>query len=176
MEKIAIVNKNDRILGYKDKLKCHLGEGILHRAFSVFVFDDKNRLLIQQRSNKKPLWPLYWSNTCCSHPREGESYQKAAERRLKEELGFTCPLKLLAKFQYQAKYKNIGSEKEICAILVGRYKKGDKIRSDPNEVADWRWFDFKKLQRDIAKNPERYSPWFKIAIKRFRKYFEKYGD
>lgn len=176
MEKIAIVDKKDRILGYKDKLECHLGEGILHRAFSVFVFDNKGRLLIQQRSKKKSLWPLYWSNTCCSHLRKGESYQKAAERRLKEEMGFTCSLKLLGKFQYQAKYKNIGSENEICAVLVGQYTKGDKIRPDPNEVADWRWLDFKELQNDIAKHPERYSPWFGIAIKRFKKYFKKYED
>ena len=86
-EKLILVDKYDNVLGYKSKAECHEGEGILHRAFSIFIFNDKNQLLLQKRSAKKLLWPLYWSNSCCSHPRKGENYETATHRRLKEELG-----------------------------------------------------------------------------------------
>jgi isopentenyl-diphosphate delta-isomerase len=167
MDKIIIVDKNDKALGLEDKLKCHLGTGILHRAFSVFIFNKKGELLIQQRSAKKILWPLYWSNTCCGHPLEGEDYQQAAERRLREEMGFTCPVKYIGKFQYQAKYKDIGSENEICAVLKGEYN-GDVI-INLDEVADWKWINFDELKKDVIINSNKYTPWFKMELEKFFK-------
>ena len=91
-EKLIIVDEHDNVLGYKSKAEAHEGSGILHRAFSLFIFNDKRELLIQQRSQKKPLWPLYWSNSVCSHPRKGEDYKSAVNRRLQEELGISTPL------------------------------------------------------------------------------------
>ena len=121
MKKLLLVNKKDEVIGFETKEKCHAGKGILHRAFSVYLFNNKGQLLIQQRSKFKKLWPLYWANTCCSHPRKNEGYVGAGERRLKEELGIISPLKMVGKFQYQVRYKNIGSENELCAILIGEY-------------------------------------------------------
>jgi len=171
MEKLLLVNKKDKIIGFETKEKCHQGKGILHRAFSVYIFNNKGQLLIQQRSKFKPLWPLYWANTCCSHPRKGEEYIKAGERRLKEEFGFTCTLKMIDKFQYQAEYKNAGSENEMCAILIGEYN--GKIKANPKEVANWKWVNINKLQNHIKKNPNKYTPWLKIGLKRYFKIKEK---
>ena len=163
MVKLIIVNKNDEKIGLEDNLKCHLGKGILHRAFSVFVFNNKNQLLIQKRSKLKLLWPLYWSNTCCSHPLDGELYEESGKKRLKEEMGFSCFLKIITKFYYQASYKNIGSENEIDTILIGKYN--GTIKPNSKEVADYKWIDIDELQKDIKKNPSKYTPWFKIALK-----------
>ena len=161
--KLLVVNKKDEILRSETKEKCHEKKGILHRAFSVFIFNNKNQLLLQRRSKFKLLWPLYWSNSCCSHPQKGEDIQSAAKKRLKEELGFTCPLELAGSFQYQAQYKNIGSENELCSIFIGGYN--GKIRPNSKEVADWKWVSLSGLQRDIRKNPQKYTPWLKIELK-----------
>ena len=168
--KIIIVDENDNQLGLKDKLKCHLGQGILHRAFSVFIFNSKRELLLQKRSKRKMLWPFYWTNTCCSHPRENEGYEAAARRRLKEEMGFSCPLKLLGKFQYRANYKNIGSENELCSVLVGKYN--GKISVNPREVAEFKWVNFEQLKKDVAENKDKYTPWFKMELEKF--FIKKY--
>lgn len=167
MKNLLLVNKKDEVIGSEIKEKCHKGKGILHRAFSVYLFNSKGQVLIQQRSKFKKLWPLYWSNSCCSHPRRGESYIKAGERRLKEEFGFTCPLKMIDKFQYQAQYKDVGSENEVCAILIGEYN--GKIRSDIKEVANWKWISLDKLKADFKKNPDKYTPWFKIGLRKYLK-------
>lgn len=168
---LVLVNKKDKVVGFETKEKCHQGKGILHRAFSVYLFNNKGQLLIQQRSKFKKRWPLYWANTCCSHPRKDESYVKAGERRLKEEFGFSCSLKMVDKFQYQAKYRDVGSENEMCAILVGEYN--DKIKANPKEIADWKWVDIDKLRDDFRKNPGRYVPWSKIGLKRYLKIKEE---
>lgn len=160
--KLIVVNKKDEIVGYENKEKCHQEEGILHRAFTIFIFNKKNQVLIQKRSNFKKLWPLFWETSCSSHPRKGETVLKAAKKRLKKELNFTCRLKPTGKFQYQAPYKNIGSENEICYILVGKYNK--EVKSNPKEAADWQWIDFKELRKDVARQPQQYAPWLKIAI------------
>jgi len=161
-EKLIVVNEKDRITGYEDRKKCHRDKGILHRAFTIFVFNKKNQILIQKRSKNKLLWPLFWETSCSSHPRRGEICLKAAKKRLKEELGFTCQLKSLSKFRYRAVYKNINSENEICVILTGKYD--GKIKPNPKEVADWKWIDIKKLKRNITKNPDKYAPWLKISL------------
>ena len=167
MPKLIVVNKKDEKIGVEDKLKCHLGKGILHRAFTVFIFNDKDQVLIQKRSKGKLLWPLFWETSCSSHPYEGEDLIKSAEKRLREELGFTCKLKFLDKFYYHSLYKNIGAENEICWLLVGRYN--GKVVPDLKEVADWKWINLEDLKQDIKKNPAKYVPWLKIAIKRLNR-------
>ena len=166
MKKLLLVNKKDQIIGCETKEKCHQGKGILHRAFSVYLVDEKGRLLIQQRSKFKKLWPLYWANSCCGHPYKGEEYEEAGERRLKEELGFSVFLRFVDKFYYHIHYKNIGSENEICGILAGRYS-GEKIQANPKEVADWKFVEIDKLKKDFRKNSDKYAPWFKIGLKKY---------
>src|SRR5579859_5097137 len=143
-------------------LAAHTGDGLLHLAFSVFVFSpDRRSLLIQQRSGRKMLWPLVWANTCCSHPREGETAIAAGQRRLQEEMGFTCDLTLGPEFVYRALDPNgLGVEHEYDVILLGTYD-GDP-NPDPAEVAAWKWVDLESLQRDMQTNPERYAPWFHL--------------
>lgn len=165
MEKLIVVNRKDKILGYKDKDACHSLKGILHRGFSVFVFNKKGKVLLQKRGQQKKLWPGAWSNTCCSHPRPGESSLQAGERRLKEELGFTCKLKYLDKFYYRAVDKNIGSENEICTVLVGRYD--GRVRTNPKEVADFCWIRLDKLKQELEEKPEIFTPWLKKEVSLF---------
>ncbi len=165
MSKVIVVDKKDTPLYLKDKLECHLGKGILHRAFSVFVFNKNGELLLQQRSEDKFLWPLYWSNTCCSHPYENESYEAAARRRLKEEMGFYCNPRLIGSFVYQANYKDKGTEYELCSVLLGEYN--GIVNTDPEEVANWKWMDLEKVKKDVVINPDIYTPWFKIELENF---------
>lgn len=165
MEKVILVDKDDRQIGLEEKVKSHMGDGVMHRAFSVFIFNSKGEFLLQRRSREKMLWPLYWTNTCCSHPREGEDYQEAGQRRLKEEMGFSCTLKPVGKFSYHAKYKDIGSESELCSVLMGTYD--GKVIPDPKEAAEYTWTNFQELQKDVAANPDKYTPWFKLELEKF---------
>ena len=167
MEKIVKVSENDEFLGVEDKIKCHEGKGILHRGFSILVFNKKNQLLLTQRSRYKKLWPLFWDNTCSSHPKKGESYIGAGKRRLREELGFSCGLREKGKFKYSVRYKNIGAENEICAILAGSIG-NKKIKPNKKEIADWKWIDLKRVKVDIRKNSKKYTPWLKIGLKRIK--------
>lgn len=168
MSKILKVNKKDEFLGLENKEKCHKGKGILHRAFSILIFNNKNQVLLSQRSKFKELWPLFWDNTCSSHPtRESQSYTAAGKKRLKEEFGFSCQLKEIDKFQYQAKYKNVGSENEICALLVGKCNP-KKIEPNPKEIKGWKWLDLKELKKEIKINPRKYTPWLKIDLKKIK--------
>jgi isopentenyl-diphosphate delta-isomerase len=162
MDKLIVVNRQDKVLGSKNKEACHTLKGVLHRGFSVFVFNKKGQLLLQKRSQKKKLWPGFWSNTCCSHPRPGESYLQAGKRRLKEELGFSCDLEYLDKFYYRAVYKNIGSENEICAVLIGKYD--GRVKPNPKEVAAIRWLDFDQLSQELKEKPEVFTPWLKKEL------------
>ena len=180
MNKLIVVDKNDKVLGYKSWEECHRLKGILHRAFSIFIFNNKNELLLQKRSKYKPLWPLYWSNTCCSHPGNAKNAKetdarnakknltKQAEKRVKEELGFSAKLKVLYKFCCQAVYKSKGSENELCYVLLGKYD-DQKIKLDKKEVADCKWISFDWLKKDINKNPDIYTPWLKMELKEFQK-------
>jgi len=165
-KRLLVVNSKDKILRTETAENCHKGKGILHRAFSTLVFNRKNQILLSQRSKFKLLWPLFWDASCNSHPQKGESYETTGKRRLKEEFGFTCPLKLIDKFQYSGPYKNIGSENEICGLLIGEYNQ-KKIKPDPKEIANWKWIDIKKFQKDIEKNPQRYTPWLKIGLDKY---------
>lgn len=165
-EKLIVVDEDDNVLGYKTKSECHEGKGILHRAFSIFIFNDENRLLIQKRSNSKQLWPLYWSNSCCSHPRKGETVEEASYRRLKEELGIETPLTFLFKFQYAAQYDEVGSEREMCSVLIGR--SNNSISANKNEIAEWKYIERENLDKDMKENPANYTPWFKMEWERIK--------
>ncbi len=118
-EPLILVDEADREVGYLSKERCHEGRGVLHRAFSLLIFNDRGELLLQRRAAAKRLWPHYWSNSCCSHPRRTESMETAIHRRLHEELGLACPLRFLFKFQYQAQFDNVGAEHELCSVFIG---------------------------------------------------------
>ncbi len=163
-EPLILVNEKDEIVGYKPKLECHQGDGLLHRAFSVFIFNEKGELLLQKRSEQKWLWPLYWSNSVCSHPRKGESLEIATQRRLEEELGFSVPLKFLFKFQYHARFEDKGSESEVCSVFIGKYD--GPVVANENEIAEWRFVPVSELEREIEENARSFSPWFKMEWER----------
>jgi len=160
-EFLILVDSEDNILGQETRTRCHLGDGLLHRGFSVYVFDDSRRLLLQKRSARKQLWPGYWSNSCCSHPRPEESSEEAAHRRMGEELGLSIPLRYLFQFQYQEKFADVGSENEICSVFTGRHQ--GSITSDREEIEDWMFVDIEELDVRLRRDPEIYSPWFRLG-------------
>jgi isopentenyl-diphosphate delta-isomerase len=165
-EELILVDADDREIGYESKARCHDGDGLLHRAFSVFVFNAADELLLQQRSADKRLWPLFWSNSCCSHPRRGESMQDAASRRLQEELGLSCALEFVYKFQYQAPFGDLGSENELCSVFVGH---SDQVpRTNANEIAACRYVSPAQLDRELRDEPEHFTPWFKLEWRKIR--------
>jgi len=169
-EKLILVDKDDNVLGYKNKNEAHEGNGILHRAFSIFIFNENDQLLLQKRSVQKLLWPLFWSNSCCSHPRQGEDYEKAIHRRLKEELGIDTELKYFFKFQYQAKFQDVGSENELCSVYVGR--SDNPIVVNKNEIAEWKFIDIEIMEREIEEKPENFTPWFKMEWEKIKNDFK----
>lgn len=159
-EPLILVDENDNEIGFRSKVGCHRGHGTLHRAFSIFLFDSAGRILLQQRSASKPLWPLYWSNSCCSHPRRGETMEQATHRRLVEELGVDAELQFLYKFVYQADFGDVGAEHELCYVFIGRAH-GD-VTVHPDEIADWKWVEPAEVTRMLRQEPERCTPWFKL--------------
>ncbi|MBS0378507.1 MAG: isopentenyl-diphosphate Delta-isomerase [Proteobacteria bacterium] len=163
-ELLILVDPADRELGYLGKSECHDGRGVLHRAFSLLIFNGRGELLLQQRGAGKRLWPLYWSNSCCSHPRRAESMETAIHRRLREELGMGCPLKFLFKFQYEAQFDEEGGEQELCSVYIGRCN--DEVRSDPREVHASRWISPQALQAELDANRVPFTPWFRIEWER----------
>ncbi len=170
-EPLILVDSDDTVIGYKDKWQTHQGEGELHRAFSIFIFNERNELLIQQRSDQKHLWPLVWANSCCSHPRKGEDYLTAVHRRLGEELNLKAELKFLFKFEYHATYKDVGSENELCSVYVGRCS--DAASANRNEVAQFRYISPEELDQALAADEasdadDEYSPWLKLEWARIR--------
>lgn len=159
-ELLILVDGQDREIGFLAKADAHRGCGTLHRAFSLFVFNPAGELLLQQRATGKRLWPRYWSNTCCSHPRRGEQMDSAIRRRLQEELGLSAELEFLFKFQYQTQYDSQGAEHELCWVYAGR--SAESPRMNVNEVAAWRYVTPQALQAEIARAPETFTPWFKL--------------
>ena len=165
-ELLILVDDQDREIGYDSKFNCHRGKGILHRAFSIFIFNDQGQILMQKRSAQKKLWPLFWSNSCCSHPRKAEKLADATLRRLEEELGIQTDLKFIFKFQYQSPYLQLGSENEFCSVYIG--KSNGPVRTNPNEIEDFRFISVEDLDRMIRDNPDQLTPWFKMEWERMR--------
>src|ERR1700716_2473018 len=131
-DSLILVDEADHGVGHLSKALCHEGRGILHRAFSLLIFNGSGELLIQQRSASKRLWPLFWSNSCCSHPRRAETMEAAVQRRLHEERGLRCPLHFLFKSQYQAQFDATGAENELCSVFVGRST--GPVKADRDEI------------------------------------------
>jgi len=164
-DSLILVDAADHGVGHLSKAQCHQGEGVLHRAFSLLIFNAAGELLLQQRSASKRLWPLYWSNSCCSHPRSFETMEAAVHRRLYEELGVRCPLHFLFKFQYQAQFDATGAENELCSVFIGR--SFDPVKINADEIHALRWIDPGALQIELAAaDAGNFTPWFRIEWSR----------
>jgi len=173
-EPLILVDEHDRETGHLSKGACHDGDGVLHRAFSLFIFNPAGELLLQQRSAGKRLWPLFWSNSCCSHPRRGETMEVATERRLSQELGMSSDVQHLFTFQYQAPYLDLGSENEVCWVFAGLSEKPP--RPNRHEIADVRWIAADDLDREFETQPEVFTPWFTMEWHRVRAVFRQALD
>jgi isopentenyl-diphosphate delta-isomerase len=163
-EHVILVNEKDQEIGLMPKLEAHQ-KAVLHRAFSVFIFNSENELMLQKRASNKYHSPNLWTNTCCSHQRSGESNIQAGTRRLYEEMGFTTPLNEITSFIYKAPFDNGLTEHELDHIMVGYYNEDPVINSD--EVEDWKWMKIEDVKNDISLNPDLYTAWFKIIFKNF---------
>ena len=166
-EQVILVNEYDEQIGLMPKMEAH-EKAVLHRAFSVFVFNTKNDLMLQQRAAHKYHSPLLWTNTCCSHQRDGESNIEAGTRRLKEEMGFTTDLKETTSFIYKAPFDNGLTEHELDHIMLGYYENEPIINKQ--EVEDWKWMPLEDVKHDINVHPEQYTAWFKIIFEKFYNY------
>lgn len=169
-ENVILVNKNDDPIGLMPKLEAH-EKGLLHRAFSVFILNNKDEMMLQQRACQKYHSPLLWTNTCCSHQREEETNVEAGTRRLFEEMGFKTDLKELFHFIYKASFDNGLTEHELDHVMIGYYN-GEPI-INREEVEDWKWMKIENLKKDIQKHPEHYTVWFKIIFNKFYLYIRK---
>lgn len=168
-EELILVNSDDLPVGSMSKAECHDGEGVLHRAFSLFIFNPRGELLLQQRSSDKRLWPLYWSNSCCSHPRLGESMELATRRRLTQELGVVAELEFVYKFSYHARFGELGSERELCSVFLG-IADGD-VAANSSEIADVRFISAAELSGALEADGEKYTPWFRMEWRRLNEEF-----
>ncbi|OLB90996.1 MAG: isopentenyl-diphosphate delta-isomerase [Thaumarchaeota archaeon 13_1_40CM_38_12] len=164
MENLILVDRDDNQTGIEEKVKCHLPDGKLHRAFTILLFNKDGQLLLTQRSMSKMLWPGDWDGTVASHPRQSETYVSSAERRLPEELGITCKLDYLFKFEYHVTYKNLGSENEICGTLIGIIEDPKKIKIVKDEISSIRWVNLDELLAEIKKSPKIFCPWMLVAL------------
>ncbi len=158
---VILVDENDKKIGLMPKIEAHK-KGLLHRAFSVFIFNDKNELMLQKRNRNKYHSPGLWTNTCCSHQKDGESNIDAGKRRLKEEMGFCVDLNELDSFIYYVKFDNGLIEHELDHILIGEYNGSFNV--NPEEVDEWKWLALDKIKDDIKTNPNNYTEWFKIIM------------
>jgi len=162
-EYILLVDENDNIIGKGEKIKTHR-EGKLHRAFSIFVFNSKGELLLQKRGKSKYHSGGLWTNTCCSHQRDGEALEEAVHRRLKEEMGFDCELKEMFTFTYRIKFDNNLFENECDHVFIGNFD--GEPTPNPEEVDEWKWVGLEELKNDMQKNPDNYTYWLKESIDR----------
>ena len=169
-EHVVLVNEQDEVLGTMPKMEAH-EKAVLHRAFSVFILNKNGEIMLQQRAGHKYHSPLLWTNTCCSHQRQGESNIEAGKRRLLEEMGFSTELKELFSFIYKAPFDNGLTEHELDHVMIGYYD--DPPVLNPEEVADWSWEKPAYIKEDIGKNPDRYTAWFKIIFDRFYEHIVK---
>ena len=164
-ENVILVDKNDTQIGLMSKLDAHK-KGILHWAFSVFVLNNNNEIMLQKRAYNKYHSGGLWTNTCCSHQREGENSIEAGKRRLLEEMGFETELKIITSFIYKVEFENGLTEHELDYLLIGKYLKSPVINKQ--EVADWKWMKVELIADDIKLNPNNYTSWFKIIFDKFQ--------
>jgi isopentenyl-diphosphate delta-isomerase len=164
-EYVVLVDETDKELGIEEKMAAHQ-KALLHRAFSVFIYrhSEEVQFLLQQRNKAKYHCGGLWSNTCCSHPRPGETVEMAAKRRLKEEMNIEVPLQNIGSFQYKAIFENGLTEHELDHVLVGEYDASQTIIGDPCEVQDYRWIGLSQLQTELGTQAKEYTPWFKQAL------------
>ena len=163
-EFVILVDGNDNPIGKEEKVKCHLPDGKLHRAFTALLFDNDGRLVLTRRAKEKMLWPGDWDGTFASHPREGETYVSSGERRMPEELGISGKLDYLHKFEYHVPYKDVGSENEVCGTLIGITEESEKLQKIEGEIDEIKLISAKDLLSEINENPEIYCPWMLIAL------------
>lgn len=169
-EQVILVNHNDEPIGLMEKIEAHQ-KALLHRAFSVFVLNDKNEIMLQQRAAKKYHSPLLWTNTCCSHQRKGETNLQAGTRRLQEEMGFATPLKEVFSFIYKAPFDNGLTEHEFDHVMIGYYN--DEPVINKTEVENWKWMSAENIKKDMQLNPQNYTAWFKIIFDKFYHYIQQ---
>lgn len=169
-EIIICVDKNDNEVGHVEKMEAHI-KGLLHRALSIFVFNEKNELLLQKRYSGKYHSPGLWTNTCCTHPNKNESTDDAAIRRLQEEMGFSCELKEVFSFMYYIKFDNNLIEHEFDHVYFGRYS--NEISINPLEVEGYKWISLDNIKIDLKNNPDNYTFWFKYIIENHIKEIEE---
>jgi len=179
-EYLILVDEKDNPIGTEEKIKCHLPNGLLHRAFTALIFDKNGRLVLTKRAKEKMLWPNDWDGTVASHPRESETYVSSGERRMPEELGIQCKLDYLFKFEYHVLYKDVGSENEICGTLIGIADDSSQFRQIEGEIDEIKWISAKDLLSELKTNPKIYCPWMIIALelldKSEKQMLEKYGN
>jgi isopentenyl-diphosphate Delta-isomerase len=168
MDEIILVDNRDTDIGSEEKDLCHRIPVKLHRAFSIFIVNKDRQMLIQKRAAMKKTWPGFWSNACCSHPRKGERLSEAAQRRLEEELGFTCTLHHIFSFQYKADYSEEFGENELDHVLIGEFD--GVVNPNNDEIDEWQFISLDRLTQDLADNPEKYTPWFRKALPGVMKY------
>ena len=168
-ENVILVNRNDEQIGLMPKLEAH-EKAVLHRAFSVFVLNSKNEIMLQQRASQKYHSPLLWTNTCCSHQRDGETNIQAGSRRLFEEMGFNTELKELFHFIYKAPFDNGLTEHELDHVMIGYYDDAPNINRE--EVEDWKWMKIEDVKSDMETHPSLYTVWFKIIFDEFYHFLE----
>lgn len=166
-EKVVLVDENNQQIGLMPKMEAH-EKAVLHRAFSVFIINDRGETMLQQRAAHKYHSPLLWTNTCCSHQRDGETNIEAGKRRLQEEMGFSVDLKEVFSFIYKAPFDNGLTEHEYDHVMVGYSNQEPEINTD--EVASWKWMLPEAVKADIENRPELYTAWFKIIFERFYDY------
>ena len=169
-ETLILVDNNDNEIGTEEKMKAH-EDAKLHRAFSVFIFNLKGEMLLQQRAVSKYHSGGLWTNSCCSHPRPGEEVTAAAHRRLMEEMGFDCEIEKKFHFIYKAEFDHGLTEHELDHVFMGKYN--GEIIPNPEEVENYKWIKTDELINDIELNPDKYTVWFKIALKEVLNYLKK---
>ncbi len=171
-DELILVDEKDVEIGFMPKLEVHQ-KGLLHRAFSILVFNSKGQLLIQKRASAKYHSANLWTNTCCSHPKKGETVDEAVQRRLMEEMGIECDLKFAYKFIYKTEFENNLTEHEFDYVYLGEFD-GNPILN-PEEASEYKWIYLSDLRNDMQQNPANYTFWFKIILKEHLKsfHFEK---
>lgn len=166
-EKVILVDEQNNPIGLMPKLEAH-EKALLHRAFSVFIMNQKGEVMLQQRALHKYHSPGLWTNTCCSHQRENETNVEAGKRRLQEEMGFITELTDVISFIYKAPFDNGLTEYEYDHVLLGYYEENPNINAE--EVVDWKWELPENIKKDIEQNPQKYTEWFKIIFEKFYDY------